>query len=381
MFTCFRRRSDLVRCGESPAIVSIDSPLGLPGGGKQIDPDAGIVRVAEHDLSSIGISAYPALIDSMKELTLRGIRLRNRIESMESAPVVIESYPGAAQDILSIPRKQKSLELLREGLAELGLQGPGLLATSHDEIDAITSALVGRYYEIGQFEAMGVPDEAQLIVPKRSLFEFDQPPIICLSGKTGAGKSVVARYLAVFYGFTWCKTRELILELLLEDAAAAPDKRLFQRAVSPETVTEKDLRDFGALILREHAQLPLRRKLSEKIQSAKTPIVVDAIRHPSDVNDAKLNGQPVFTWFIDCNGATIETRLRERARTNRGKVPAASPVDETADLLRSEADVTLLNSGTLEELRWNVDDELFSLIQVSSTRRHIEQDIVPAAPH
>ena len=65
-----------------PGIVSIDSPLGLPGGKKEINPNAGIVRVAEQDLSSIGISAYPALIDSMKELTLRGIRLRRRIEEI-----------------------------------------------------------------------------------------------------------------------------------------------------------------------------------------------------------------------------------------------------------------------------------------------------------
>src|SRR5205814_629962 len=64
---------------KKPKIVSIDSPLGLPGGGDKIDPKAGIVRVAEQDLASIGISAYPALIDSMENLTLRGIRLRRTI--------------------------------------------------------------------------------------------------------------------------------------------------------------------------------------------------------------------------------------------------------------------------------------------------------------
>src|SRR5262249_49669117 len=63
-----------------PVYVSIDSPLGLPGGGTEIDPEAGIVRAAEHDLSSVGIPSYPALIDSMKPLTLRGIKLRREIE-------------------------------------------------------------------------------------------------------------------------------------------------------------------------------------------------------------------------------------------------------------------------------------------------------------
>src|SRR5208283_5194729 len=146
--------------------VSIDSPLGLPGGGNSIDPKAGIMRVAEHDLASVGIPAYPSLIDSMENLTLRGIRLRRAIESFPRAPRVIESYPGAAQDILSIPRKQRGLELLRAGLRELGLSGPGLDTKSHDEMDAITAAIVGRFYEAGRFEPMGIPSEAQLIVPK-----------------------------------------------------------------------------------------------------------------------------------------------------------------------------------------------------------------------
>lgn len=347
-----------------PGIVSIDSPLGLPGGGKAIDPAAGIVRVAEHDLSSIGISAYPALIDSMKELTLRGIRLRNRIEAMESAPVVIESYPGAAQDILCIPRKQKSLELLREGLKDLGLRGPGLKATSHDEIDAITSALVGRYYETGRSEPMGVPKEAQLIVPKRELFEFDCPPVVCLAGRTGAGKSVVARYLAVFYGFEWCRTRELIRELLVGDTQAAAHERLFHRPVAPEGITEKDLQEFGGVILRKHGQGPLRRKLCERLESARAPVVVDAIRHPNDTADAELAGRPLVTWFVDCSEAVIQSRLSERTNGNHGKAGGKSPVDQTADLLRSEADVILANSGSLEELRWKVDDELFSFLRI-----------------
>ncbi|QDU42850.1 DNA polymerase/3'-5' exonuclease PolX [Symmachiella dynata] len=351
---------------KNPSIVSIDSPLGLPGGGKQINPNAGIVRVAEHDLSSIGISAYPALIDSMKDLTLRGIRLRNCIESMHPPPIVIESYPGAAQDILCIPRKQKSLALLREGLSDLGLTGPGLNATSHDEIDAITSALVGRYFNSGKFEAMGVPEEAQLIVPKRSLFEFEQAPIICLAGKTGAGKSVVARYLATFYGFEWCKTRELIRELLTADIEAAPENKLFQRTVSKQHITEEDLQDFGLAILDQHGQAPLRHKLAHKIRGLKTPIVVDAIRDPSDIADAKQDGRPILTWFVDSSDAAITARLSEQSRRSQGKVAIASPVDKTAELLRGESDLVISNSGTLEELRWNIDDAFFSHIYVES---------------
>ena len=146
------------------------------------------MRVAEHDLASVGIPAYPSLIDSMENLTLRGIRLRKAIESFPRAPRVIESYPGAAQDILCIPRKQKSLDLLREGLRRLGLNGNGLETRSHDEMDAITSAIVGRYFEVGLFEPMGIPSEAQLIVPKVRPLVFREKPCNLLGRQDWSGK-------------------------------------------------------------------------------------------------------------------------------------------------------------------------------------------------
>ena len=68
---------------------------------------------------------------------------------------------------------------------------------------------------------MGIPSEAQLIVPKIRPLVFDTSPVICLAGKTGAGKSVVARYLSVFYGLEWVRTRNIIHELLIEDIEAA----------------------------------------------------------------------------------------------------------------------------------------------------------------
>ena len=50
---------------------------------------------------------------------------------------VIESYPGAAQDLLGIPRKGASLEELKWGLARAGIEGDFLISNvSHDEVDA-----------------------------------------------------------------------------------------------------------------------------------------------------------------------------------------------------------------------------------------------------
>ena len=343
-----------------PQIVSIDSPLGLPGGGETIDPSAGIVRAAERDLASIGIPAYPALIDSMKNLTLRGIRLRKAIESFPDSPKVIESYPGAAQDILCIPRKQKSLTLLREGLRRLGLKGRGLDTRSHDEMDAITSAIVGRYFEAGLFEGMGIPSEAQLIVPKVPPLQFDENPIICLAGKTGAGKSVVARYLSVFFGFQWVRTREVIKELLLQDAHKEPQERLSRHNFDPLHISERDLREFGLLVLNEYKQVPLRMALTRTLHRSHESVVVDSIRDLVDIG-SELR-RTVQIWFVDSSDSVIQQRLLSRAKVDQKSVVAASPIDQKASSIRMRADKIISNNGSLEELRWNIDDTLFSML-------------------
>lgn len=346
-----------------PRIVSIDSPLGLPGGGDQVQPFAGIVRVAENDLSSVGIPAYPALIDSMKPLTLRGIRLRRQIEALPDKPVVIESYPGAAQDILCIPRKQKGLELLRAGLRELGLRGPGLETESHDEMDAITSAIVGRYYEIGRYEPMGVPAEAQLIVPKLQPLEFDPLPVICLTGRTGAGKSVVARYLALFYGFRWLRTRDVMRELLRDDLAQPPGKRLYDRPVDTGNITDRDLTDFGIVILERYQQSPLLRKLRETVAASRQPIVIDAARDLADFRTLDgLNRAPLL-WFVDAPDTLIQNRLAQRNRPAKPSPRATDRIDQNMKTLRALAHHRLSNDGSLEELRWRVDDAMFSLLK------------------
>jgi histidinol phosphatase-like PHP family hydrolase/predicted nuclease with RNAse H fold/dephospho-CoA kinase len=347
-----------------PKIVSIDSPLGLPGGGNIVNPKAGIVRVAEQDLASIGIPAYPALIDSMEPLTLRGIRLRKKIEELPSAPKVIESYPGAAQDILAIPRKQKSFELLRHGLARLGLGGPGLRTQSHDEMDAITSGVVARYFEAGDYEPMGIEGEAQLIVPKVYPLKFREPPVLCLAGKTGAGKSVVARYLAVFFGFSWIHTRDLIREIVSADMRLPRRKRLFADAINPAAITERDLQEFGAIILNKYEQAPLRRKLTQKIRRLKGAIVVDSIRGLNDVDHASVVRRPILTWSIDCPDPLIQSRLATRAKLGSRIVKSDSPVDRTVPTVRQHSDMIIPNAGSLEELRWRVDDALFEILQL-----------------
>jgi len=359
----------------APAIVSIDSPLGLPGGGAEVDPSAGIVREAERDLSSIGIPAYPALIDSMRNLTLRGIRLRKHLEAQTGGPRVIESYPGAAQDILRIPRKQKGLEQLRSGLRRLGLTGPGLDTESHDEVDSITSAVVGRYFEQGEFEAMGIPAEAQLIVPKVAPLIFKTQPIICLSGRTGSGKSVVARYLSVFYGFQWIRTRDLIRSLLVDDQDRQGERRLSEKIYDISNISERDLQEFGAVILNQHNQVPLRRALTKAVRATPRPVVVDSIRDVSDL--ASIDSSFVRIWFIDSEEAQIQKRLATRTKLGV-KRPMPQPlIDSKSSTMKKLADEIVDNNSSLEALRWRIDDTLFKSLEFANDHCTKERPSTP----
>lgn len=350
-----------------PKIVSIDSPLGFPGGTAEINPAAGIVRVAERELASLGIPAYPALIDSMRDLTLRGVKLKRRIESLPEAPQVIESYPGAAQDILAIPRKQEGLHMLRHGLKDLGLNGPGLATTSHDEMDAITAAVVGRYFQIGQYEAMGILSEAQLIVPKVQPLTFTRAPLICLAGKSGTGKTTIARYLAVFYGFKWIRTRDVIRSMLIDDITAPLKEKVFHRQVQKADITEADLHDFGVVILEKYKQVPLRERLTRLIKECDQPIVLDSIRDTQDIDRHQLPDRSINLWYVQASDARRLQRLKERPGSAPKLGKDENPIDQKTDVLSKEANYRIENQGSLEELRWSVDDELFRVVNLTYT--------------
>jgi uncharacterized protein YprB with RNaseH-like and TPR domain/predicted nuclease with RNAse H fold len=163
--------ADLVRetVSARPDIVSIDSPLSVPDGWdraqNQLAKGAPIYRRCELALKRMGVSVFWCLLPSMRSLTMRGMRLADELR--KQGLKVIESYPGAAQDILGIPRKGSSLEELKRGLARAGITGVYLKKhVTHDEVDAITSALVGLFYLSDDSIALGNAMEDYLIVPR-----------------------------------------------------------------------------------------------------------------------------------------------------------------------------------------------------------------------
>ena len=91
-----------------PRIVSIDSPLGLPGEVMLLIEKPGSFVLPSMISLAWEFQRTPALIDSMgKTYIARYSPSESNRSASHVHPRVIESYSGAAQDILCIPRKQK----------------------------------------------------------------------------------------------------------------------------------------------------------------------------------------------------------------------------------------------------------------------------------
>lgn len=144
-----------------PDLVPIDAPLTLPAGRATIHDRAGEhFRECDRELRRRGIRFFPITLGPMRMLTDRGLAIKARIEAMGRRP--IECYPGAAQDVWGLPRQHRDRAGLRLGLASLGVRGL-TEAMSGDELDAVTAALVGRWFLLGKGEMLG--GDAGIVVP------------------------------------------------------------------------------------------------------------------------------------------------------------------------------------------------------------------------
>lgn len=147
-----------------PDVISIDAPLCLPKGRKSLEKKGPPhLRVCDRELLKMKIKFFPITLGPMRKLTERGMRLRKHFEGRGIE--VIETYPGAAQDLLKIPRKNKGIEKLKDGLEKVGLKKLNDNMTD-DELDAVTCALVGKMYLENNYLAIGNPEEILMILPK-----------------------------------------------------------------------------------------------------------------------------------------------------------------------------------------------------------------------
>ena len=302
-----------------PHLVSIDSPLCLPRGRTSVDDadpgrdEFGIMRESERELKRRGVNVYPCLIRSMQKLTARGIRLAGILRS-QGIPV-IESYPGAAQDIMRIPRKGAGSEWLKMGLRDFGVSGHyEQRDVTHDELDAITSGLVGTFHLAGMTEGLGTEDEPPLIIPR--LRKGRDLVAIGVSGPIAAGKTTLARALER-RGFAYTRF-SLVLDDLLAEQGLPRDR--FNR------------QKLGNEINASERQRWLSSRTVARVADADR-IVIDGLRFPDDhafmveqfgacfrhvyidagaeVRCSRYEAGESDMSFEDASGAVVERRVGE----------------------------------------------------------------------
>jgi uncharacterized protein len=146
----------------SPEIIAIDAPLSLPPGRQSIEQKTEVhLRECDKELLRRRIKFFPITIGPMRKLTVRDINLRRIFESRTFQ--VKEVYPGGAQDVLGIARKQRGLDKLTAGLESLGIRGLNSRMSNH-ELDAVTCAYVGELFLEGKSVTYGTSEHG-IVMP------------------------------------------------------------------------------------------------------------------------------------------------------------------------------------------------------------------------
>lgn len=325
-----------------PTLISIDSPLSLPFGRTRVEDDDpgrqqyGIMRQCERQLKRRGVNVYPCLLPSMQRLTSRGMRLAARFRA-EGVPV-IESYPGAAQDIMGIPRKGAGIEFLRQGLFDFGIRGEFADGSAtHDELDAITSAIVGSFFLSDKYEALQGPSEDALIIPDLKAGER-KGMVIGVSGRICAGKTTTARILEEL-GFVYTR-----FSLVIDDeikSRGLPLDRSTRQAV-------------GLEIHREKGQRWLCEKVVERV-AGHEHIVVDGLRFPEDhAFFIERFGSDFVHLHIQTSEALRASRYRKDTDGVAFEMADRQPVEAEIGSLAALANAVLTNDGSQAEHRQNV---------------------------
>ncbi|WP_243916840.1 ribonuclease H-like domain-containing protein [Novosphingobium beihaiensis] len=324
-----------------PDLVSIDSPLCLPTGRTTVfddDPQRhfGIMRISERILKRRGINVYPCLLPSMQRLTARGIEIATRLR--ERGIRVIECYPGAAQDIMGIPRKGAGVEWLKLGMSEFGIHGAFETEhVTHDELDAITCSIVGAFHLAGMTEGLSGPEEEPMIVPR---LNGESTQVVGLSGEIMSGKTSTARILED-EGFAYTRISEVIDDVIRE-RGEMPSREARQR--------------IGLELHRSPGQRWLCRKAIERIPGeVPSRIVVDGLRWPEDIDYLRERFGGGFKHVHV--KAPLDARLnraRSVGRMTELQWAAEHPVESGVSALEGVADDVLMNDGSLVSLRQRI---------------------------
>jgi dephospho-CoA kinase len=218
-------------------------------------------------------------------------------------------------------------------------------AVGHDELDAITSALVGSFFLAGKFEALSGPAEDPLIIPK---MQTDVGSLVIgVSGKIAAGKTTTARLLER-KGFAYTR-----FSLVVDDEIAS-------RGLTPNSALRQTV---GWELHGGKGQRWMAERVLEKV-GRQSMIVVDGLRFLEDHAFFVERFGPRFVHLHVIAPAELRAgRYLQKQLDGRTFETADSAlVEAEIPELGKVADIVLKNDASLDQLRVIAERSLDNLI-------------------
>jgi len=167
----------------------------------------------------------------------------------------------------------------------------------------------------------------------------DKRLIVGVTGRIGAGKTSVAKYLSTAHEFYYIRYSQVLSEWRAKD----PDSKKHLQAVGWEVMGGGMQAELNARLI---AQIP-----------PQSDCAVDGLRHPTDFDSlSKAFPSRFYLLFIDCAQGTRWQRRRSRY-PELGDFSRADlhPVEQQIESLRGKAFEFITNDGSLQDLYSKVE--------------------------
>lgn len=170
--------------------------------------------------------------------------------------------------------------------------------------------------------------------------------IVGITGRIGAGKTSVGKYLESRHGFYYIRYSQVLSDWKAKD----PESRARLQAVGWEVMA-------GGM------QMELNRRLVAHIQS-QPRCAVDGLRHPLDQECLSKVSSDFYLLYVDSPEETRWKRLQKRHPSIETFLLADSqPVEQYIESLRSHAYRVLQNNSSINALYEKVDAVLEGILQ------------------
>jgi dephospho-CoA kinase len=170
----------------------------------------------------------------------------------------------------------------------------------------------------------------------------DKAQVVGVTGRIGAGKTSVARYLSEAQRFFYVRYSQVLSEWKARDGDS-----------------KKVLQAIGWEVMGGGMQLELNQRLIASIPP-QSNCAVDGLRHPIDFESLTKSFYPhFFLLFVDCPQETRWQRLRVRyPQFEDFRRVDSHPVEQNIETLRNNAFAVINNNGSLQHLHAEVDQLL-----------------------